>query len=136
MALVAAMLVQIGWTLGLLFYMGRSRAASVRAGEVKIRDVALSGDAWPDRIKAISNNYSNQFETPVLFYVLCGLALYVGATHIGMVIAAWLYVLSRIGHTLVHTGSNHVMTRFRIFVAGVFALIAMWTMLVVRVAGI
>lgn len=135
MALVAAMLVQIGWTLGVLFYLGRSRAASVRAGEVTMRDIALSGNAWPDRIKAISNNYANQFETPVLFYALCGLALYLGAAHVGMVSAAWLYVASRIAHTLVHTGSNRVMVRFRIFLVGVFALIVMWAMLVVRLVG-
>ncbi|HRK24834.1 MAG TPA: MAPEG family protein [Beijerinckiaceae bacterium] len=136
MVLVAAILVQVLWTLIVLVMLGRSRAAAVRAGQVKIPDVALSSDAWPDRIKAIGNNYANQFETPVLFYVLAGLALYLGATHAGMALAAWIFVASRIGHTLVHTGGNRVMLRFRIFLIGVAALLAMWLMLALRVAGI
>ena len=132
MRLVIPILVQIAWTLGLLTVLGRARAAAVQRGEVRLREVALSGDAWPDRIKALGNNYANQFETPVLFYVLCGLALYTGATHGIMVALAWLYVASRIAHTLVHTGSNAVLTRFRAFIVGVAALAGMWIAIVLR----
>lgn len=132
MSLIVPVLVQIAWTLGILVMTGRMRAAAVRSGEVKLRQVALSNDAWPERIKAFGNNYANQFETPVLFYVLVGLALYTGATHWGAVTLAWAYVASRIGHTLVHTGANNVLLRFRIFVGGVFALIGLWLCIVWR----
>ena len=48
-----------------------------------MRDIALSNEAWPDDLKKVANNMHNQFETPVLFYVLCGVATYVGATGSG-----------------------------------------------------
>jgi len=132
MRLVAPMLVQIALTLVVLGLLGRARARAVGRKQVKISDVALGNDAWPPHIQALGNNYANQFETPVLFYVLCGLALYIGATEWLMVALAWLFVASRIAHTIVHTGSNIVLTRFRIFIVGVAALAAMLLTLVVR----
>lgn len=123
--LIAAMLFQMGWTLVVLVMTGRARVAALKAREVTLKQVALSNDAWPDRIKALSNNYANQFETPVLFYAACLLALHLGATGWEMCALAWLFVATRIAHTLVHTGGNNVILRFRIFVAGVGVLVAM-----------
>ena len=56
----------------------RARRAA-RRGEVKLRDIALGGDAWPARVRKISNAFQNQFELPVLFYLLVVLALVTNA---------------------------------------------------------
>lgn len=125
MRLILPLLVQIGWTLAILMMLGRARVAAIRGKEVTIGAVALSNDAWPPRVKAIGNNYANQFETPVLFYALIGAALFAGATHWIMAALAWAYVATRIAHTLVHTGANAVLLRFRIFIAGVVLLVGM-----------
>jgi len=42
------------------------------------------------------------------------------------VVLEWLFVLLRIGHAYVHTTSNYVPTRFKIFAAGIFVLLIMW----------
>jgi len=125
MKLIYPLLAQVAWTIIVGILMGRSRAASVKNRDVKIGQVALGNDAWPDKVKAVGNNYANQFETPVLFYVLCGVAIYVGATGWLTVALAWIYVATRIGHTYVHIGTNHVPTRFNIFLAGMLTLVAL-----------
>ena len=38
-------------------------SAILRAGEVKVRDMALGERNWPTRVLQISNAYHNQFET-------------------------------------------------------------------------
>jgi hypothetical protein len=39
---------------------------------------------------------------------------------------AWIFVLSRIVHAIIHTGSNVVLRRFQAYVVGVVTLTIMW----------
>ncbi len=129
MELVWPVLAQVLLTLVVLGLLGRARVRAVKAGAVRIKDIAVSSDGWPDDVRKVANNFANQFETPVLFYVLCGLAMSQGITGWPMVALAWIFVASRIAHAVVHTGRNVVMLRFRIFLVGVGALTAMWALL-------
>lgn len=73
-----------------------------------------------------ADNYANLFESPVLFYVAC-IGLYVTDTvTMPTLVLAWAYVLLRVAHSQVHCGSNHVMTRFKLFAASLTALVALW----------
>jgi hypothetical protein len=132
LALVYPVLAQVALTLLLVLWTGRVRVAAVRRRDVRVRDIALSNDAWPDSAKKVSNNMHNQYETPVLFYVLCGVATYVGETGIVMTVLAWLYVLTRVIHTAIHVTTNRVSHRFFVFAAGVLVLILMWLVVVIR----
>ena len=136
MTLLYPALAQIFWTFVVIMMAGRSRVASLRNQEVNLGQVALGNDAWPKRVKALGNNMNNQFETPVLFYVLTGIATHVGLTGWPMALLAWGYVASRVAHTLIHTGGNNVISRFRAFVAGIALLMAMWLGIVLRLAGL
>jgi hypothetical protein len=133
-ALVYPVLVQLLWTFVLVTCAGTMRVRALRSRRVRFKDIALSGDAYPDEVRKIGNNMHNQFETPILFYVLCGLAIYVGATNALTVLLAWFYVATRVVHTAVHTTTNRVDRRFFVFLAGVIALIAMWVAIVARLA--
>ena len=74
-AILAPAFVQVALTFVLMLWMGRARFAAVRAGQVKVEDIALGQRAWPDRVMQIVNAFHNQFETPVLFYALVAFAL-------------------------------------------------------------
>ncbi len=39
------------------------------------------------------------------------------------VVMAWIFVLLRLAHAYVHTTSNHVPTRFKVFAAGMLVLL-------------
>ena len=118
--------VQVALTFAMLFWMASVRTRSVKAGETKIRDIALGQSAWPTRAQQISNNYASQFQIPLLFYVVVLWAWYTKQADLIFVVLSWLFVLARIAHTYVHATSNHVPTRFNVFAVGVFVLLNMW----------
>jgi hypothetical protein len=125
--------VQVALTFILLIWMGGSRLSTLRAGEVKVKDIALGERNWPTRILQIQNSYHNQFELPVLFYVLVLLALITRKADMLFVVMSWMFVASRLVHAAIHTTSNKVPMRFQAFVVGVLILAAMWVILGIRV---
>ncbi len=113
--------------------MGASRAGVVRTREVKIRDVALGNEAWPPRVKQISNAFHNQLEMPVLFYALVPLVILANRADVLFVIMSWIFVLARIAHAYVHVTSNYVPLRFNIFLVGAVVLALMWIIFAAQV---
>lgn len=126
-------LAQIILTIVMYILLGVRKARAVKARLVDIKEAALNNKAWPADVVKVSNNIANQFETPILFYVLCILLYVIGGVGVTAVALAWAYVLSRYAHAVVHVGSNHVLTRFRIFLFSIVVLFAMallagWTL--------
>jgi len=125
--------VQVAMTFILLLWMGSARLGTLRAGEVKVRDIALGERNWPTRLLQIQNSYHNQFELPVLFYVLVVLALFTRKADMLFVVMSWMFVTSRLIHAAIHVTSNKVSLRFMAFVVGVLILAAMWVIFGIRV---
>jgi hypothetical protein len=132
-AVILPVLVQVGLSLVLLFWMGRTRVGHLRKGEVKIRDIALGERNWPNRVTQIQNAYQNQFELPVLFYALVALALITRKADMLFVVMSWMFVVSRLVHAAIHTTSNKLSLRFMAFLVGVLILAAMWIIFAVRI---
>ena len=123
----------VAMTFVLLGFTGRSRLGALRRGELRIRDIALGQNAWPDAPAKFGRAYENQFELPVLFYVLVVLTLFTRKADLLFVILEWVFVLARVGHAYVHVSSNHVPRRFSIFVFGMVVLALMWLIFAVRI---
>jgi hypothetical protein len=100
----------------LILRVRRNRASD--AGEVNEARRALHDDAWPDHVRQINNNIRNQFELPVLFYVLLMMLWATNSVSIFGLVIAWLFSLSRLVHLHIHTGSNIVVVRRRAFTFG------------------
>jgi hypothetical protein len=132
-AILLPVYVQVALTFILLLWMGSSRLGSLRAGEVKVKDIALGERNWPSRILQVQNAYHNQFELPVLFYVLVTLALFTRKADMLFVVMSWMFVTSRLVHAAIHTTSNKMALRFQAFVVGVLILAAMWVIFGIRV---
>jgi hypothetical protein len=116
--------------------LAASRVRAVERGEVPLEYYALfRGEEEPERLRAITRHLANQFEFPVLFYVVC-LAAYVTAqVDALMVILAWLFVVARYVHSYIHLTSNTVLQRFRAFGASFVALLLLWIVLAVRIVA-
>ena len=121
----APVIVQVALTLWLYIALAIAKSRAVKRGEVNEERRALHDDAWPDSVLQINNNIRNQFEVPVLFYVLIGILWGIDAINIYIHIAAWIFVISRIIHMAVHTGSNCVPVRRKVFMSGCFVLIGL-----------
>ena len=118
--------IHVAWLLWLGRRMGNARVKAVRAGKVKIKDVAIDSSRWPDDIRKLSNNYDNQFQLPMLFYAILPLLILLVKVDWLMVALAWVFIASRIVHSIIHTGDNVVLQRFRAFIVGFIAIVAMW----------
>lgn len=129
--LIGAMLAQGAIALVLLWVLGTIRVPLVTGGKIKVADVALSRDAWPEHEKRVSNAVDNQFQLPLLFYVACGLCLYFGPIWVE-VLLAWLFVLSRIVHVVIFVTRNRVYRRFFAYTLGYAVLAIFWIDLIVR----
>ena len=129
--LLAATLVQGAIALVLLWVLGAIRVPMVASGTMKVADIALSRDPWPEHEKRVSNAFDNQFQLPLLFYVAVGAALYLGPNWIEVALA-WLFVLSRIVHAVVFATRNRVYRRFFAYTFGYGVLVVVWLDLAIR----
>jgi hypothetical protein len=124
-------LVQVVLTLGIYVILIREKIRAIKAGECNQARRALYEDAWPEYVLKINNNLRNQFELPVLFYVVAFALWALDAVHVLALAAAWLFAVSRIVHAWIHVGSNYLPNRRRAFTVGwwivaVMALLVAW----------
>jgi len=102
-----------------------AKAKAMKGGLVDLDRRALHDDAWPENVMKINNNIRNQFEVPVLFYVLTILLWQLNQTGVLAQSLAWLFVASRLVHAYIHTGSNYVPLRRNVFMFGCVVVLAM-----------
>jgi len=125
--------VQVGLTFALLLWMAGARREALVSGETKMRDIALRQPNWPERAAAIGNCFANQFEIPVLFYVLIALALPLRHADLVIVMLSWVFVVTRFAHAGIFVTSNDVRTRSLAWFAGVLVVFAMWVWFALKI---
>jgi len=105
--------------------LGVAKGKAVKAGLVNEARRGLHTDAWPENVIKIGNNVSNQFESPTIFFVLIFMAWSIGATGMLVHILAWSFLATRLVHCYIHTGSNYVPLRKKVFSVGCLILLAL-----------
>jgi len=132
-AVLLPLFVHVILTFVLGFWAARIRIAAVRSGEVRPRDIALREPNWPPRVLQVLNAFENQFELPVLFYVLTILAWNTRHADLVFVLLAWVFVVLRLLHAYVHVTSNNLRWRASFFIASSIVLALMWAIFMVRI---
>ena len=120
----------------LYIYLGRVKGRAAREGSVDRQAANLNSKAWPDYVVKVSNNLDNQFESPIIFYVLS--IIFYLTQHVDSILVGImsLYVLSRYLHAYVHVTSNYVPHRFKLFLVGVLMLLALTVYAVLKIVGL
>jgi hypothetical protein len=116
----------------LLFWMGKERRGALVAREVQMKDIALDEQNWPKKATQLANCLKNQFEFPVLFYVLVAVALPLRQADFVFVLLSWVFVVTRYVHAGIFVSSNNVKQRSLAFFAGVLVLLVMWILFAAR----
>jgi hypothetical protein len=111
-------LVQILTTIYAFILLKKVKGEALSAGLVDEKRRSLYEDAWPASVIKVNNNVRNQFQVPVLFYVLVFLTWELGAVNVIAHILANLFSVSRIVHLFVHTGGNYLPIRTKVFTFG------------------
>lgn len=132
-AILLPVLAQVLLTITMYVALAVAKRKAVAAGLVDLERRALHDDAWPDSVLKINNNIRNQFELPVLFYVTAVIHWQLGDPGAWTLVLAWLFVASRIVHAWIHTHSNFVPARRRVFTFGVLVVTAMAGIALARV---
>jgi hypothetical protein len=103
---------------------------------VRPESVALREPNWRPGTLQVAYSYGNQFELPVLFYVLC-LTLHVtnGVNYLTLALM-WIFVASRFFHAWVHLTSNNLRLRSRSFFLGAILLALAWIWLALHLLGV
>ncbi|MEM1275959.1 MAG: MAPEG family protein [Pseudomonadota bacterium] len=111
----------------------RGRFADVRQNGVRVRDIAITQDAYTEPVQKLQANLNNQFQTPIYFFAAILFGLQVGAVGMVFAVAAWVYVTTRLAHHVIHTGRNHLLHRMTTFMTGVLAVLLMWGLVAAQV---
>ncbi len=137
-AILYPVFVQIFLTIFVGVRAAAGRVRVIRSGEIHPSQVALDNANWPDGLRKLGNNYNNQFELPVLLYVLCIVAMLTNKADVIAIVLAWVFVASRIVHSYIHTTNNRVPRRGLVFFfgAGVIGLLALYLFLRLLAAGL
>jgi hypothetical protein len=114
--------------------LGIRRYGSVADGSAKPSEFKTRGGE-PEFSVTAANNLMNQFELPVLFYVLC-ISLFVsnGVSYITVALA-WIFVLTRYAHAYIHVTSNRLRYRSAAFRLGWLVLGVMWIWFALHLLG-
>ena len=125
--------VLVGLTFFLLLWMAGARRGALVGGETKVRDIVLGQPNWPARATQIGNCFKNQFELPILFYILIAIALPLRHADYLIVLLSWVFVVCRFAHAGIFVTSNDLKARSLAWFAGVLVLFAMWLYFALRI---
>ena len=125
--------VQVVLTFALLTMLALRRYGMFRNREMHPQDLAVRGAREPMPVAQVAGSFQNQFELPVLFYVLVILALYTRKADLLFVVMSWIFVLARIAQAAIHVTSNIVRRRGLAFGVSMLVLILMWIIFMIRI---
>ncbi len=118
-------------TFGVAFVLLAKRIKATRCGDVSMKYHRASQGEAPEYVVIPARNLANLFEMPILFYVVGILTLVLGIQSPKMVILAWIYVVLRVIHSVIHLTYNNVIHRLVAYAASTICLMAMWGMLLI-----
>ncbi|MCH2190579.1 MAG: MAPEG family protein [Gammaproteobacteria bacterium] len=123
--LYLAILAQIAIPMWVLLLNAKRKSAEYKAGNVS-EDAPTDNAAWSLPVLLTSNSLANQFQLPILFYVLCFIFIQMQQVSLLLVVLSWWFVVTRWIHALVHVNTNYIPHRFVSFLLGVLALVVMF----------
>jgi len=133
-SLIYPMAALVFLTFSMMYFLLILRVKAVRSKKVSPRYFKLNkGDDIPDNMLAVSQNYSNLFELPALFYVACVVAIILNQSAEYFVVHAWFFVLFRYIHSYIHVTYNHILHRLAAFAVSGFILLSMWIKIVLLI---
>jgi hypothetical protein len=99
-------------------WMYHCRIGAIRGGKVRIDNTLTKHEfdkLVPPNARWKADNYNHLFEQPTQFYAVALSLAMMGSNSRVDVALAWGYVGLRVVHSIVHSTTNVIMTRFQIF---------------------
>ena len=136
-SLIYPMAAMVLLTFVVMYLMLFMRVKAVRARKISPRYFKLYRDGdIPDKVLAVSHNYTNLFELPIFFYLVCVLAIMFEQSIGYFVVHAWVFVVLRYIHSFIHITYNHILHRLYAFALSGFVLLSMWVKMVLIISAV
>ena len=125
--ILAPAAVLVVWTVVMLFWMASVRLPALKRAGIDLgarpggRGQDLEGQLAP-RVNWPAHNYTHLMEQPTVFYAAVMILAIIGPGAPDM-LAAWVYVVLRIIHSIWQATVNTVPVRFVLFILSTFALL-------------
>lgn len=123
---------QIILTSVVMIIMGRRRILAAKNKQINVaafQTMDLKGAS--EQVIATGRNFDNQFQMPLLYIFSVLFTLQLGLADIAFLVLGCLFVGLRYWHTIIHIGSNHLRSRFRVFLLGCVVLWVIWVRLMI-----
>jgi hypothetical protein len=115
------------WGLAVLTF--RTRQKAIRGKEMSFKYfLAYTGSAT-DRVTVVGRHFDNQFQLPVVYLICCLAHLAVGQVNSTTLILAWAFILTRVIHSYIHLGKNHILQRASAYTLGWIVNLLLWAQL-------
>ncbi len=126
--LFMVMFLQVLFPAIILIIMPIARITAVRNKMVKARYFKEYRDSSnvPSFLILIERHYSNLFEMPLLFLICCLTALFFQQIDMFIISCAWVFLVFRLIHSLVHLFINKLLLRMFVFGVSCMAMFLMW----------
>lgn len=118
-----------------LIRMFIARVQAVAKGEIEVKYFKTFDlqSTTPILMTQASRNFTNLFEVPTLFYMICVFALITQNVDPIMYKAAWLFVALRFIHSVIHLTNNKIYPRMSVYGLSWIVLITMGFLLTTRI---
>jgi hypothetical protein len=113
-------------TLFVWIYLYIRRIRFITKNKIRSQDLTVSGalaKISPPFVSNPSDNFKNLFEIPVIFYALVLYLFVTQQVDTVYVNAAWIFVVFRSFHSIVHCTFNLIMLRFYLYL---FSTLTVW----------
>lgn len=111
--------------IAVLLLNGKRKSADRKTGDLD-PNAAIDNKAWSLPVVLTSNSLANQFQLPVIFYVLSFVLFSIGAVTTFVMALACVFALSRWIHAYVHVTSNYIPHRMGLFILGAITLLILF----------
>ena len=133
---LSPVLVLVAWTLVMWFWLYATRLPAMKRAGIDPQEAAHPGTyahRMPDFVRSAAENYNHLHEQPTIFYALMFFVALTGGATAATLNLAWMYVGSRIVHSLVQATVNKVVVRFTVFAFGSLVLVCITARELIRI---
>jgi hypothetical protein len=133
---LSPVLVLVAWTLVMWFWLYATRLPAMKRAGIDPQEAAHPGTyahRMPDFVRSAAENYNHLHEQPTIFYALMFFVALTGGATAATLNLAWMYVGSRIVHSLVQATVNKVVVRFTVFAFGSLVLVCITVRELIRI---
>ncbi len=118
----------------ILFGMFLVRKTAIQNNEVDMSHFKSYSGNTTEKLMIFQNHYNNQFQIPMVFFVVCLLTMQQHKTTSLTLILATLFITSRMIHSFIHLTSNHIIYRTLSYFSGVIIVGVMFIILLIDIA--